>query len=475
MSNAHELTESAVSETPETAQTEPDLSSNLSIARNAKIGMFHVGSSMADVLTSGVWNRIATVELGLAATPVALLISLKYFLSPLSVWVGQRSDVTSLAGYRRLPYIWSGRLAMMLSFFLLGVCTVALADNRDNVLAWIGMAVSFLAFSLGSAFSGTTFLSLIYDRTPKAQRTRAISVVWLFLILGFAVAGILFSRLLPQYTTDGFMTMFIVAPTIMGILWFVSLIGEERRVTRLVQAQQNAGQKTAPTRTFFQDLSTAWANRQTRIFFVFLALTTLFYYTQDVILEPFAAQVFGMPLETTNRFSAYWGSMALVGIVASLFAARRFPKHVNNTSLTRWGLVVLVLTFALFTICSLAQIRPLVTISLVTLGIGLGMWTVGTLGLMMDMTRAWGAGLYLSLWTVSETLARGAGVAVGGIMRDIVLAISQQHTIAYGSVFLFQAIGFAFTLVILRQISVVKFQVQTQTPSAEMVFSASMD
>jgi hypothetical protein len=63
---------------------------NVSLPRNIKLGLFHLGSSMADILASGVWNRIAINELGLASTPVALLLALKYFLAPLSVWIGQR-------------------------------------------------------------------------------------------------------------------------------------------------------------------------------------------------------------------------------------------------------------------------------------------------------------------------------------------------------------------------------------------------
>ena len=64
------------------AQQEP----NLTIGRNLKIGLFHLGSGMADVITTGIWNRIMISDLGFSATPVSLLISLKYFLAPLGVW-----------------------------------------------------------------------------------------------------------------------------------------------------------------------------------------------------------------------------------------------------------------------------------------------------------------------------------------------------------------------------------------------------
>ncbi len=461
---------------------------NLSILRNIKIGTFHIGSSMADILASGVWNRVMIKELGYAATPIALLLALRYFLAPFSIWVGNRSDTSPIAGYHRLPYIWGGRIAMVVSYFLLGFATLELARGYDPVLkqltfglfgathvgngsllGWLGVVTALILFSVGSTASGTTFLSLIYDRTPEKQRRRAVSVVWFFLILGFAVAGVIYSRLLPEYTQSGFLSLFLIAPLIMAGLWFFSIVGEEARRDRAIRAAAGA-----PTRSVWAEIKAAWANRQTRIFFLFLTLTTIFFYMQDVILEPFAGEVFGMPLATTNRFSAYWGSLTLLGIIVSLIAARRFPKTVNNTSLSRWGVIVLIGTFALFALSSFAQIRPLVTVGLVLMGIGLGMWTVGSLGLMMDMTRAWGAGLYLALWTVSSTLARGTGVASGGVLLDLSLGLAGgSATGGYGLVFVIQSVGFAVTLFILARLNVAEFM--GDAPQSETVMVNTMD
>lgn len=417
-----------------------------------------------------------------------MLLALRYFLAPLSIWIGQRSDLTNWRGYRRLPYVWGGRLVMALSYVLLGVATLELAGRYDpwlrdfsfdlmnitvttnagSALGWLGVVTALVLFSVGSTISSTTFLSLVYDRTPAHQRTRAISVVWFFLILGFAVAGVLYSRLLPEYTREGFLALMLTAPAIMMGIWLFSLIGEEMPNKRRV-----ASRSAEQAESFWQTMKQVWASRQTRLFFLFLALTNGLFYTQDVILEPFAGTVFGMPLSTTNRFSAYWGSMTLLAIVLSLMAARRFPKRVNNTTLSRWSVILLVATFVMFACSALLYIRPLVTIALVTMGLGLGMWTVGTLGLMMAMTRAWGAGLYLALWTVASTLARGSGVALGGVLFDVALVlVGGDKAAAYGSVFLLQSIGFAGTLFILARISLAEFE--REAPQREVVFADSM-
>ncbi|MCE7945839.1 MAG: MFS transporter [Chloroflexi bacterium CFX4] len=461
---------------------------DLTMLRNLKIGTFHIGSSLADILASGVWNRIMIKELGFAATPIALLLALRYFLAPLSIWVGRRSDVTNWRGYQRLPYVWGGRLVMALSYVLLGISTLELAGgynpwlrdfslermnitvttNAGSALGWLGVVVSLVLFSVGSTFSSTTFLSLVHDRTPAHQRTRAVSVIWFFLILGFAVSGVLYSRLLPEYSRDGFLSLMLIAPAVMMGLWVFSLIGEETPIK-----QRTDGTPEAAT-PFWQTIRQVWASRQTRLFFLFLLMTTALFYAQDVLLEPFAGEVFGMPLATTNRFSAYWGSMTLLSIVLSLFAGRRFPQRVNNISLSRWGVIMLIITFVMFTFCAVLHIRPLVTIGLVTMGLGLGMWTVGTLGLMMAMTRVWGAGLYLALWTVASTLARGSGVALGGILFDVALVfVGGNKAVAYGSVYLIQSVGFVVTLFILSRINLGEFE--REAPQRQDVFVNSMD
>src|SRR5260221_2235582 len=289
---------------------------NLSILRNSKIGLFHIGSALADILALSVWNRIAIVELGLAATPIALLLSLRYFMAPLSAWVGHLSETRAWRGYRRIPYIWGGRLLMVVSCFLLGFSTVGLAENHDNVPAWLGVVAALILFSIGSAFSGGTFLALIYDVAPPQQRTRVVSIVWFFLILGFPIAGVAYGLLLKTYTREALLALFLIAPLVMGALWLFSLWGEEKPTQYIAPALTGG---PAARSTFFRDLKVVMSNTQTRAFFLFLGLTSMFFYTQDTILEPFGGQVFSMSVQVTTRFTSYSGTMTLISILVCLW------------------------------------------------------------------------------------------------------------------------------------------------------------
>ncbi|MDX2141350.1 MAG: BCD family MFS transporter [Chloroflexota bacterium] len=466
-----------------------DTQPNLSTARNIKIGFFHLGSGMADVITTGVWNRIMISDLGFAATPIGLLVALRYFLAPIGVWAGRMSDRMAIGGYRRLFWIWLGRGMMAVSIAILGFATAHVArGNAADLMTWVVLTLALLLFSLGNAFSGSTFLALIYDRSAEHQRGRAVGIVWTFLLLGFTIGGVFFGLLLPssdahpegtmgvlKFTPETITNLFLIGATVMGSLWFFSLLGEERRSRTDGSTASHAESEHATT--LKSDLKLAWSSRQTRFFFWYLALSMMFAFTQDLILEPFAADVFEMSASTTSRFAAYWGSMAILGTIVFLILSRRF-KWLTNTVMNYLGVGILVLTFALFALSSFAEIRWLVTPGLILLGIGLGIWNVGTLGLMMDMSPFGKAGTFLGFWTLVVTLARGSGVAGGGILRDIGYQISGTYTASYGAVFLIGAIGLGVALWALSQVNVRAYKAEAQieeTRDTAKILAGAMD
>src|SRR5690606_20094628 len=175
------------------------MAKNLTVARNLKIGLFHLGSGIADIMATGVWNRIMISDLGFSATPIGLLVSLRYFLAPVGIWAGRMSDRHAVLGYRRLFWVWLGRAMMVISLFALGLVTTTLARGAEATPAiWVVISVAMLLFSLGTALSGGTFLALIYDRAADHQRGRAVGIVWTLLLVGFTVGGILAGVLLPD-------------------------------------------------------------------------------------------------------------------------------------------------------------------------------------------------------------------------------------------------------------------------------------
>src|SRR5690606_20329621 len=124
-----------------------------------------------DIITTGIWNRIMSSDLGFNATPIGLLVALRYFLAPLGVWAGRMSDERAFGGYGRLFWIWLGRAMMAISIAGLGLITASIArGDVVDTIDWIVITAAMLLFRLGNALSGSTFLALIYDRSTEEQR-----------------------------------------------------------------------------------------------------------------------------------------------------------------------------------------------------------------------------------------------------------------------------------------------------------------
>jgi BCD family chlorophyll transporter-like MFS transporter len=87
------------------------------------------------------------------------------------------------------------------------------------------------------------------------------------------------------------------------------------------------------------------------------------------------------------------------------------------------------------------------------IGLGLGLFSVGTLMEAMSLARAETAGLALGAWGAVQATCAGLGIAIGGLMRDGVAALLQSgdavtsmamRATGYGAVYILEI---AFLLV----------------------------
>ena len=438
-------------------------SPSFSFLRSLKIGSFNIGSAMVDILTASVWNRILITDLGASATPVSILLGLRYLLAPVSVWIGARSDARPVLGFRRIPYIWLGRLMMLAGIALLPISTLRLSSAIDDPAGWLLALAIFVFYGLGTAVSGGPYLALIHDSAPPAKRGVAISIAQTLLILGFAASPILYARLLPSYSPESFQTLAVLTGVVAGALWFLSVLGEERRAA----SNRDSAVPAATKLNLRATLRSMWSDRRTRLFFTFLALGAMSSFAQDAVLEPFGGDVFGLSADATTRFSAFFGSGVLAAmIVTSIVTRRKRPEE--QTRPATIGLSVMIAGLAALAAAGLSLTAWLITPALIVFGLGFGVYTVGGVSLLMAMTTEASAGAYLGLWTMTQLVSRGVGIGLGGVVRDIGLALTGSAAIAYSSVFILEAIGLAVCIAILSRLDVTGFarehQVET-TPS----------
>jgi len=438
-----------------------------SVVRSLKLGAFHIGSSFSDLLTSAVWNRILISDLGIAAWPVALLSALRYFLAPLSLWAGHRSDTRPIFGSRRVAYIWLGRLLMLIALPLLPLSTVAIARDPTSFVGWGLALLSFVVYGAGTLTSGAPFLALVHDSAPYQKRGQAVGIVQLLLVVSFAFIPAIYAGLMPQYTPEAFSRLVLIGIGGAAFFWFVSIVGEERR---LAPGDAQATAQQAPV-SFRKAFAGIWANQRTRRYAIFLAASAFFAFMQDAMLEPFGGDVFGLAAGQTTRFNAYWGTGVIVGMVGTLVLTRkrRPDQQVGTTS---WGLLLLGLPLLLLGFVSLREALPMVMPTLIFFGLGFGIFTVGGMSLLMAMNQEEKAGAYLALWSVIQLISRGAGIAAGGIIRDVGLSLSGSLSVAYASVFMIEAAGLFVSIWLLRRVGVAAFATKARVSAAEVLAAA---
>ncbi len=445
--------------------THPSREPGFSVWRSLKLGTFHIGSSFSDLLTSAVWNRILISDLGMAAWPVALLSALRYFLAPLSLWAGHRSDTHPILGSRRVAYIWLGRLLMLLALPLLPLSTVAIARDPGSFLGWGLALLSFVIYGAGTLTSGAPFLALVHDSAPYQKRGQAVGIVQLLLVVSFAFIPAVYAGLMPEYTPEAFARLVLIGIGGAAFFWFISIAGEEKRL-----APGEAQAPAAPV-SFKKAFAGIWANQRTRRYAIFLAMSAFFAFMQDAMLEPFGGDVFGLTAGQTTRFNAYWGAGVIVGMVGTLILTRK-RRPDQQVSTTSWGLLLLGLPLVLLGVVALREALPMVMPTLILFGLGFGVFTVGGVSLLMAMNQEDKAGAYLALWSVIQLISRGAGIAAGGIIRDVGLSISGSLSVAYASVFLIEAAGLFVSIWLLRRVGVAAFASRARVSTAEVLAAA---
>ncbi len=412
-------------------ETAAPVQARFSALRSFKIGSFHIGSSLTDVMLSGIWNRVMISDLGLVAWPVSLLLAARYFLAPLAIWAGHESDTRPILGSKRTAYIWLGRLMMLIALPLLPLSVGLIAQNHGSPLGWILAVVALVVYGTGTSISGSPYLALVHDSAPYERRGQAVAITQFMLVVSFAFVPVIYARVMPVYDQALFWRLVIFGMAGAAFFWLVAVLGEERRARRLGLLSQSTPSATGERPGLRATFADIWVDPRSRRYALFLGVSAFFAFMQDAVLEPFGGDVFNLTVGETTRFNAIWGTGVLVSMIATYALTRkRLPEQQVNT--TAWGLVLLGLAVLLLGLAafreSLAMVRPV----LFLFGLGFGVFTVGGVALLMAVNTAEKAASYLALWSVIQLVSRGLGIAAGGVLRDLVNTLTGDIALASG-------------------------------------------
>jgi BCD family chlorophyll transporter-like MFS transporter len=264
--------------------------------------------------------------------------------------------------------------------------------------------------------------------------------------------SLLLSRLVDPYSPEALVRSFWIVGIFALVLGFLGLIKLENRAS--------ARQEQVEERYTWKVLAgTILENKQATIFFVYLIILLIALLGQDILLEPFGGEAFGMAVTDTTRITSIWGAFTLI----TLLVAGALERRVSKRAVAFLGGGVALVGFILIAASGVLDNIGVFYAGVVLLGTGTGFSTVSNLSLMLDMTTASKVGLFIGAWGMANAASRLIGAMLSGVIRDILAQILQNPILAYVSVFSILALLLLISLIILRRIDVKAFRQEAET------------
>lgn len=410
----------------------------LSWLQIVRLGLVQMCLGAIVVLTTSTLNRLMVVEFGLAAVLPGALVALHYGIQISRPRWGFASDT----GGQRTVWIIGGMMALGA-----GAMLATLALPVFATAFWAGLALSIVAYALiglGVGASGTSLLALLATATAERRRAAAATITWLMMIFGIAVTAGVTGAMMEPYSLP--LLFRIVAIVVTGAIAVTVLAvwGIEKRVTAVREPESGP---------FMEGLVEVWSDRRARNFTLFVFLSMVAYFMQELILEPYAGLVFGFtPGQSTSLSGAQNGGvfvgMLLVGIAATGLRIGTLRMWVVS------GCLGSALALAAITTVGTMGLAGLLVPAVVALGLFNGMFAVAAIGSMMALAgqgRDKREGTRMGLWGAAQAVAAGFGGLAGAALVDV-LRLSFPDVQAFGAVFLFEALIFVSAAVMAAKI-----------------------
>ena len=418
----------------------------------ARLGLVQACLGSVVVLTTSTLNRVMVVELALPALLPGVLVALHYLIQVVRPRMGHGSDV----GGRRTPWMIGGMAALAV-----GGVTAAAATVWMSSQAAAGIALAVVGFSLiglGVSACGTSLLVLLAKRVVENRRAAAATIVWMMMIVGFAVTAGVAGKLLDPYSPQ---RLLAVTAGVSVIAFVVTLLAlwrlEPAAGIDPTAAHPDASQTQAMP--FKQALAQVWQDAAARRFTLFVFVSMLAYSSQDLILEPFAGSVFGYTPGQSTQLSGVQHGGVLLGMllvaVAGSGALGRLMVRLGMrqgsdrlASLRIWtvgGCLASALALVGLVMAGLlAGAWPLAA-TVFLMGAANGAFSIAAIGSMMSLAgqgQTSREGIRMGLWGAAQAVAFGLGGIVGTGASDLARWLIGSTGPAYAAVFAFEAVLF---------------------------------
>ena len=411
----------------------------------ARLGLVQMALGAIVVLTTSTLNRVMVVELALPALLPGLLVGVHYAMQGLRPRMGFGSDV----GGRRTPWILGGMVTLAVGGVGAAGATVLMGSNV--ALGIVAAVLAFMVIGVGVSACGTSLLVLLAKRVAPDRRAAAATIVWLMMIMGFAITAGVAGKLLDPYSPA---RLVAVTASVSAIAVAVTLVA----LYRLEGHGRAAVAEPDGTKPRFAEaLKQVWSEPAARQFTVFVFVSMLAYSAQDLILEPFAGTVYGYtPGESTQLAGVQHGG-ALVGMLLAALAGREIRGRRLGT-LRGWtigGCIASALALLGLAWAGITDGAWPLKATVAVLGAANGAFAIAAIASMMRLAgegRSSREGVRMGLWGAAQAIAFGVGGLAGAVASDVARWALGAPGPAYASVFALEAGLFVVSAVLAARI-----------------------
>jgi BCD family chlorophyll transporter-like MFS transporter len=260
----------------------------------------------------------------------------------------------------------------------------------------------------------TAGLALATDLAPADVRPRVVALLYVMLLAGMVAGGLTLGALLENFSQLRLIKVVQGAALLTLVLNGIALWKQEARNPQLAA-------QSGPVVPFRESWGRFLAHRNAPRFLLAVGLGTAGFCMQEVVIEPYGAQVLGLNVSATTVLTAL---LAFGSLCAFALAARLLSRGTDPYKLAAFGALAGIPAFSAVIFAAPLGSALLFRVGTGCIGFGAGLFSVGTLACAMGRERDGETGLALGAWGAVQATAMGLSIAAGGFIRDVIAGLA---------------------------------------------------
>lgn len=398
----------------------------LPMKRLLRLSLFQISCGMTAVLMVGTLNRVMIVELGVAASLVALMVALPLLFAPLRALIGFRSDShRSVLGWRRVPYLWLGSIIQFGGLAMMPFALLILSGDTwaPPWVAQLSAAIAFLMVGAGMHTVQTVGLALATDIVPRDAQPNVVTLLSLMQLIGMIASALLFGAFLADFSQ---IKLIQLVQGLAAASLVINLIAAWKQEPR--RPEMTTG-RAADDPGFRDSLKLLRATGPWDRRLLAAALGTAAFGMQDVLLEPYGGQILSLSVAATTALTALFASGAVLGFIR---AAPLLGRGMHAQRVASAGALIGISGFVMVIFAAPLESTVVFAAGVAAIGFGAGLFTHATLTGFMQSAPEGQIGLTLGVWGAVTATAGGAALALGGVIRDLISSLASSGILGSG-------------------------------------------